>query len=98
MQVGDSPAANTVTLAITENGGSCQPDRILSGAIESGWFGLAKAQVVENVDRPRPTEYSIEYGAARFRSTPLGAFPFDRLTAIPPAGSCLSYNLRRRPR
>jgi len=93
MQVGDGPTANTVTLAITESGGSCQPNRIVSGdAIDSGWFGLAKAQVVENVDRPRPTEYSIEYGAARFRSTPLGAFPFDRLTAIPPAGSCLSYS------
>lgn len=92
MQVGDSPAANTVTLAITENGESCQPNRIISGGIESGWFGLAQARVEETVDRSRPTEYSVEYGAARLRSRTAGPFPFDRLTAIPPAGSCLSYN------
>lgn len=95
LQVGDGPPANTVTLAIADDSAACAASPAgpsQAGAVNRGLVLLGQVRMLDTVDRPSPNEYSLELGAARFRGAPAEMFPYDRLSATPPPGACLSYN------
>ena len=93
MRTNGGPLSNTATLAIAPPGAECPGFLLPDGAppASAGLIAMIRTAIDDRLDRPFPLEYSLDLGAARFRSLPATPFAFDATLALPPEGACTLY-------
>jgi len=88
--------SNGVTMAVGDTGGQCADPANPFGEtpFRDGAFGtvvLIRAEVEMTVDVPQPFELRADFAVGSLRRETATDFPFERLTAMPPPGSCAAY-------
>ena len=85
-----STVSNAATMAV----GNC--DATTTAPFRSGAVLLAAVRAEDGVDRVTPIKFSADLGLARVSESSGGLFGFNRLRALPPAGSCTTYGFAGR--